>query len=83
MLSRFRVATQSRLNIDSETTEKRLEIDSLGGGGRWWWGMNPGGWAVAENTISLQLTDSQQKLRDNQLTENSFHWNISLVTRSA
>ena len=32
ILSRFRVATQSRLNIDSETTEKRPEIDFLGGG---------------------------------------------------
>ena len=36
------VATRKRLKIDSKTIEKRLEIDSLGGG-RWWWGMNPGG----------------------------------------
>ena len=49
--SRFRVDFEARLENDSKSTQKRpkkrLEIDSLGGG-RWWWGMNPGGWAVAE-----------------------------------
>ena len=32
ILSRFRVAIRNRLKIDSKTTEKRLEIDSLGEG---------------------------------------------------
>ena len=50
ILSRFQVATVNRLKIDSKTTEKRLEIDSLrGGGGSLVGGMSREGWAVAEN----------------------------------
>ena len=39
----------SRLKINSETTEKRLEIDSLVRRGSVVGGMSWGGWAVAEN----------------------------------
>ena len=45
--SRSRVAIRNRLKVDSKTTEKRLEMDSWERG-RWWWGMNPGVWAVAD-----------------------------------
>ena len=44
---RFRVHFESRLENDSKTTEKRLEIDSLGRGSVVE-GINAGGWAVAE-----------------------------------
>ena len=63
--SRFRVEfDRKRPEIDAETTEKRLEIDSLGR--RWWWGMNPGGWAVAEK--QFHHAKSQRGRREDQKT---------------
>ena len=51
----FSVVFESRLQIISKTFRERLENDRKttrnrlpGRGGRWWWGMSPGGWAVAE-----------------------------------
>ena len=46
--SRFRVDFESRLENDSKTTEKTTRNRLPGKGGRWWWGTNPGGRAVAE-----------------------------------
>ena len=52
---RFRVDFESFSSRDSKSTRHRLENDRKttrnrlpGRGCRWWWGMNPGGWAVAE-----------------------------------
>ena len=48
---RFRVNLESILSRDS----KGLKAALPGRAGRWWWGMNTGGWAVSWKTISLKL----------------------------
>ena len=72
---RSRVGFESFSSRDSESTRERPKNDSKSTPsevGRWWWGMNPGGWAVAEKQFHYAKSRHMQswflRVRPNLMT---------------